>query len=63
MNQRGSGVTEDSSAKYAKEHQKFFGFAERRPTTLPPGAFASPAANTSGIIFGFIAEIGGLEKN
>jgi DNA-binding NarL/FixJ family response regulator len=30
MNHRGSGVTEDSSAKYAKERQKFFGFAERR---------------------------------
>jgi hypothetical protein len=26
MNHRGSGVTEDSSAKYAKERQKFFGF-------------------------------------
>jgi hypothetical protein len=42
-------LTEDSSAKYAKERQKFFRFAERRPTTLPPGASASPGANTSGI--------------
>jgi hypothetical protein len=33
MNHRGSGVTEDSPAKYAKARPKFFGFAERR---LPP---------------------------
>ena len=32
----GSAVSEDSSAKYAKERQKFFGFAERRMTTIAP---------------------------
>ena len=35
MNHRGSGVTEDSSAKYAKERQKFFGFHFRNQYLCP----------------------------
>jgi hypothetical protein len=49
MKHRGSAVTENSSAKYPKERQKLFGFAERRLPTPPPGASAAPAANASGI--------------
>jgi len=35
MNHRGSGVTEDSSAKYAKERQKCFGFPFRNQYLCP----------------------------
>ena len=61
MNHRGSGVTEDFPAKYARERQKFFGLAERR---LPPCRRARSRA--PGLISSAkwmpIAEIGGLEK-
>jgi hypothetical protein len=62
MNHRGSGVTEDSSTKYAKERQKFFGFSERR---LPPatGRVRVPLLSTlQESISVAIAEIAGLEN-
>jgi hypothetical protein len=49
MNHRDFAITEDSSARYAKERQKLFGFAERACYPAAGARPRSPAANTSGI--------------